>query len=362
MILTGFNAIHKSLNAKMVHFAGFEMPIQYPKGIIHEHKIVREKVGVFDVSHMGEFEVKGKDALAFVQKCTVNDASKLNPGCIQYSAMCYLDGGIVDDLLVYCINSEYYYLVVNGANVDKDFAWLESNKERFDIDFTNISNEINLLAVQGPKAIETLQKLTEVNLSEIVYYNFVQDKLAGLDMIISRTGYTGEVGFEIYFRGDVAVAEEIWNKIFKAGEEFGIEAVGLGCRDTLRLEKGYALYGNDIDQNTNTIEAGLGWITKLDKGTFNASDVLAKIKTENPHRRLVGFVVNAERFIARQGYKIYDGDKEIGFVTSGNLSPSLNFPVGMGYVDWNYRNVGTKIEISARGQKFEAEVKKMPLL
>jgi len=359
---TNFYNCHKKLNAKIVSFAGFEMPIQYPLGIMAEHKAVRDTVGVFDVSHMGEFEVKGKDALAFVQKVTVNDASKLTIGKIQYSAMCYEYGGIVDDLLVYNMGEDYFMLVVNGSNVDKDFAWLESNLSGFDVKLTNISDEINLLAIQGSKSLETLQKLTETNLSETEYYNFTIGQLSGIDMILSRTGYTGEIGYEIYFRGGEEVAEKIWNAIFEAGAEFNIQAIGLGARDTLRLEKGFALYGNDIDQTTNTIEAGLGWITKTDKGVFNGSELINTVKANNPHRKLVGFVVTADKFIARQGYKVFDGENEIGIVTSGNQSPSLNKAIGMAYVNWDFRNVGQKIEIEARGKKFEAIVSKMPLL
>lgn len=359
---TNFFDIHKRLNAKIVSFAGFEMPIQYPLGIIAEHKTVRESVGVFDVSHMGEFEVKGKDALAFVQKVTVNDASKLSSGKIQYSAMCYKDAGIVDDLLVYQIDENYYLLVVNGANIDKDFSWLQENLDGFDVTLTDISPEINLLAVQGPKTIETLQKLTDTNLSEITFYTFKIENFLGEEMILSRTGYTGEIGFELYFRGGVEVAEKVWNAIFDAGAEFGIQAIGLGARDTLRLEKGFMLYGNDIDQTTNTIESGLGWITKADKGDFNGIDVIKKVKAENPPRRLVGFVVDADKFIARHGYKIFSADKEIGIVTSGNQSPSLGKAIGMGYVEWDYKALGTMIEIEARGKKFPATITKMPLV
>lgn len=362
MRTTAFNDLHKQLGAKMVEFAGFEMPIQYPKGIIHEHKIVRSHVGVFDVTHMGEFEVRGKDALNFAQKVTVNDVSKLAPGCVQYSAMSKPDGGIVDDLLVYCIAPEFYMFVVNGANEEKDWAWVNQNTAGFDVELKNVSAEVNLLAVQGPESLKTLQKLTKENLSEIQYYNFIQGAIDGTDMIISRTGYTGELGFELYFRGAKDVAVKIWNAIFKAGEEFGIEAVGLGCRDTLRLEKGFCLYGNDIDETTNTIEAGLGWITKLAKGEFNGSDVIRKTKEENPSRRLVGFVVNAERFIPRHHYKVYADGEEIGHVTSGNISPSLEKPIGMAYVAWGKHTPGTKIEIEARGKFFPAEVTKIPFL
>lgn len=361
---TRFTDIHKSLNAKMVEFAGFIMPIQYPKGIIAEHNIVREKVGVFDVSHMGEFEVSGVDALAFVQKITTNDASKLKIGDVQYSAMCYNDGGIVDDLLVYRTGDTSYMLVVNGANEEKDWEWCNKNSSEFSLSLVNASDEINLLAVQGPASRNTLAKLTDVDISEesLKFYNFTTGKLAGYDMIISRTGYTGELGYEIYFRGDNSVSVDVWNKLFEAGKEYGIEPVGLGCRDTLRLEKGYCLYGNDIDNTTNPIEAGLGWITKLNKGLFNGSEVISKVKEDKPSRNLVGFVVAADKFIARHGYKIYNGDNEIGFVTSGNLSPTLNKAIGMGYVSSEFKVPGSIIEIEARGKKFNAEVIKLPFL
>jgi len=361
---TRFTQIHKDLSAKMVEFAGFTMPIQYPGGIISEHNIVREKVGVFDVSHMGEFEVNGPDALAFVQKITTNDASKLAHGGIQYSAMCYEDAGIVDDLLVYRVADDSFMLVVNGANIDKDWAWCVKNAEGMNLKLDNVSDDINLLAVQGPASRSTLQKLTDEDISEdtLKYYNFKFGKLAGIEMLISRTGYTGELGFELYFRGDDEVARLVWDKVFEAGAEFGIEHVGLGCRDTLRLEKGYCLYGKDIDQTTNPIEAGLGWITKLAKGEFNGSDVITKVKENKPSRHLVGFVVGADKFIARHGYKIFDGENEIGVVTSGNLSPTLNKAIGMGYVTPEFKNPGSKIEIEARGKKFVAEVIKLPFL
>lgn len=361
MKLTAFNSIHKALGAKMVEFAGFEMPIQYPKGIIHEHKLVRNAVGVFDVTHMGEFEVRGNDALAFLQKVTINDVSKLFQGKVQYSAFCYHDGGIVDDLLVYCMG-DYYMLVVNASNIEKDFVWLLDNIAGFDVQLTNISDEINLLAVQGPESLKTVQKLTETDLSSVEYYTFIPGKIGGVEMIISRTGYTGELGFELYFRSDIAGAEAVWNELFKAGEEFGIEAVGLGCRDTLRLEKGYCLYGNDIDATTNPIEAGLGWITKLNKGEFNAKAVIEKVKQDGPTRKLVGLLTESDKFIPRHGYKIFAGDKEIGIVTSGNLSPVLNKPIAMGYVAKEYIEIGTNIEIEARGKRFSAIVAKFPFV
>lgn len=362
MKVTIFNDLHKALGAKMVSFAGFEMPIQYPNGIIYEHKLVREKAGVFDVSHMGEFEVRGKDALAFVQKLTVNDVTKLEPGKIQYSAMCRPNGTIVDDLLVYNLDKDFYMLVVNGANIDKDWNWASENTKGLDVDLKNVSDDINLLAVQGPKSAEILQKITDTNMGEIEYYNFKIGKLAGNEMIISRTGYTGELGFELYFRADKATADHIWNEIFKAGKDFGLEAVGLGCRDTLRLEKCYMLYGNDIDDTTNPIEAGLGWITKVNKGDFNGKEVIVKVKEEKPKRKLVGFVPQADKFIPRHGYKIFKDGKEVGHVTSGNLSPTLNKAIGLGYVPSELKDPGTIIEIEARGKYFPAEVVKTPFL
>lgn len=362
MKFTRFNSLHNENNGKMVEFAGFVMPIQYPGGIIHEHKVVREKVGVFDVSHMGEFEIRGKDALAFVQHISVNDASKLAVGQAQYSALPYPDGGLVDDMLVYNCG-DYIMLVVNGANVEKDWNWVNSQKAGFDVELKDESDAINLLAVQGPDSLKTLQKLTETDLSLIEYYHFTFGKMAGYDAIISRTGYTGELGFEIYFRGDEKVAEDMWRKIFTAGAEFGIEPIGLGARDTLRLEKGYCLYGNDIDNTTNPIEAGLGWITKLAKGTFIGCEPIAKMKEDKPARKLVGFISDAEKFIPRHHYEIYsvDGEK-IGHVTSGNMSPSMNKAIGMGYVASAFAAAGTDIEIEARGKRFPAKVAKIPFL
>lgn len=364
MKLTRFNKIHKNYNAKMVEFAGYEMPIQYPMGIIAEHNLVRSKVGVFDVSHMGEFEVKGIDALAFVQKMTTNDASKLSIGHIQYSAMCFSDGGIVDDLLVYRLADDHFLMVVNGANIPKDWDWCIKNKGSMNCELIDSSDDYNLLAVQGPMSRNTIQKLTDVDLSEenLKFYTFTLGKLAGVDMIISRTGYTGELGYELYFKGNEQVAEDVWNKLFEAGNEYGIEPVGLGCRDTLRLEKGYCLYGNDIDETTNVLEAGLGWITKLGKGEFNGSAVIQKVKEDKPKRKLVGILPEAEKFIARHGYKIFVGDKEIGVVTSGNLSPTLDKPIAMGYVASEFKEIDTPIEIEARGKKWAAKVAKTPFV
>jgi aminomethyltransferase len=358
---TRFHLIHKQHGAKMVSFAGFEMPIQYPAGIIAEHMSVRKDIGVFDVSHMGEVEIRGPQALDYVQKISINDASKLVPNKAQYSAMCYADGGIIDDMLVYH-RGDHYMLVINGACAEKDIGWMHEQAQGMDVTVNDVSDEINLLAVQGPKSLEALQTLTDVNLSEIPYYGFADGNLAGLNMIISRTGYTGELGFELYFRGDEKVCEQIWNALFEAGASHGIQPVGLGARDTLRLEKGYCLYGNDINQETNPLEAGLGWITKLAKGSFNGSDAIAKVKAEGPSRKLIAFKVVAEKFIARQHYPIHHVGNPVGEVTSGNISPILNVGIGLGYVPTALAEPGTIIQISARGKEFDAEVVKLPFV
>lgn len=356
---TALNETHKKLGAKMVPFAGFEMPVYY-KGIVAEHNAVRESIGMFDVSHMGEVFVEGPNALDFVQKITVNDASRLTQGQAQYSAMCKPDGGIVDDLLVYKMGDERYLLVINGANIDKDFAWMRENAID-GAELTNASDDYTLLAVQGPRALDTLRKLTDTNLEEIEFYHFTEGELAGVPMIISRTGYTGELGFELYFSSDRQTSENVWNAVMEAGAEFGIEPVGLGARDTLRMEMGYCLYGNDITEETNTIEAGLGWITKLDKGEFNGRDALVKAKEENPARKLIAFKLE-ERGIPRQGYEISADGNRIGTVTSGTMSPSLGVGIGMGYVARDYAKSGTPISIVIRDKEIPASVQKMPLL
>ncbi len=360
---TAFHSLHIAAGAKMVHFAGFEMPIQYPTGIIEEHRTVRTGVGVFDVSHMGEFMVSGPQALDLVQQLTVNNASQLTIGQAQYSAMCRLNGGIVDDLLVYRLGDDHYMLVVNGANIDKDWAWVAENATQFpDARIVNDSDETHLLAVQGPKSLDVLQKLTDVNLSEVEFYTFRTGALAGVPMIISRTGYTGELGFELYFKGDETIAAQVVDALWSAGAEHGIAWIGLGARDSLRLEKGYCLYGNDIDETTNPIEAGLGWITKLKKGVFNGSEAIQAAKDAGPTRRLVGFVMKSEKLIPRPGYDIVSGGAVIGKVTSGSHSPGLGTGIGMGYVTVEHKEPGTAIEIAARGTTFAAEVAKVPFL
>lgn len=360
---TAFHSLHVEAGAKMVEFAGFHMPIQYPTGILEEHRIVRSGVGVFDVSHMGEFEVSGPDALVFIQSITINDASKLQPGKAQYSAMCKPDGGIIDDLLVYCFDATSYMLVVNGANISKDLEWVRSHAASFNsVTVNDVSNEINLLAVQGPQAIATLQKLTTVPLADLAYYSFVKGALAGVEMILSRTGYTGEPGFELYFRGNESVAHDVAAQLFAAGAEHGIAWIGLGARDTLRLEKGFCLYGNDIDESTNPIEAGLGWITKLAKGEFSGSAAIAAVKEQGATRKLVGFVMQTEKLLPRKDYPILCNGVVVGKVTSGGMSASLGTGIGMGYVTTECSAPGTPIEIGARNTTFPAEVRKVPFI
>jgi aminomethyltransferase len=357
---TAFYDIHRALNAKLVDFAGFEMPVQY-SGIIEEHTTVRTAVGLFDVSHMGEFEVAGPDALALVQRVTTNDAAKLSPGKAQYSAMCYEDGGIVDDLLVYC-RGEKYMLVVNAANIEKDFAWIGSHAGGLQAKLTNRSDEYSLLAVQGPRSLDTLRPLTKADLAAIVYYGFVEGEVAGVPCIISRTGYTGELGFELYFESSRSAGEKVWHAIMESGAQFGIRPIGLGARDTLRLEMGFCLYGNDIDKSTNPLEAGLGWITKLDKGEFIGKETLASVKQRGLKRKLVGFVVDAAKALPRHGYEIYGGEASAGVVTSGTISPVLEKGIGMGYVEASLSQPATAIQILVRSNHVGAHVVKLPFI
>lgn len=354
---TPFFSIHQKLGAKIVPFGGYEMPVQYA-GIMEEHKSVRHNVGVFDVSHMGEFFAQGPNALSFLQKITVNDVSKLIPGKAQYSAMCYENGGIVDDLLIYMLAEHSYMIVVNAANIDKDWEWMKSHCPP-DVSFENKSDETALLAIQGPKSLATLQKLTAVDLSSIPYYHFVRGTLAGVDMIISRTGYTGELGFEIYF--DVKHGGKIWNEIFDAGKEFNIAPIGLGARDTLRLEMGYCLYGNDIDQTTHPLEAGLGWITKLNKGDFIGKPALEKANAEGVKRKLVGMMLS-DKAVPRHGYQIVVNGAHSGTITSGTFSPSLEKGIAMGYVTAAHSEVGSKLQVDVRGKLLDAAVVPLPFL
>lgn len=355
---TKFYELHKKAGAKIVEFAGYEMPVQY-SSIIAEHKAVRDSVGVFDVSHMGEIFVEGSNALDFIQHITVNDASKLSPGKVQYSAMCYPDGGIVDDLLVYNIAEKKYMLVVNAANIEKDYNWMIENN-KFGVKINNLSDEYSLLAVQGPNSELVVQKLMD-NKIDLDYYHFKIDKVSGVEMIVSRTGYTGELGYELYFRGDEETAAYVWNELFKAGNEYDIQPTGLAARDSLRLEMGFCLYGNDIDENTNTIEAGLGWITKLNKDNFVGQKSLKKVKANGTDKKLVA-MISDDKFFPRKGYDIVDGDKKIGIITSGTVSPVLEKPIALGYIDSDYKKVGTEINISIRGKNFTAKVVKLPFV
>jgi aminomethyltransferase len=359
MQITAFNHIHKKLGAKMVEFAGFEMPIEY-SGIKDEHMTVRESVGVFDVSHMGEFWVKGPNALELVQRITTNDVAKLTVGQAQYSCFPNGKGGIVDDLLVYYFESNKYLLVVNAATIDKDWDWIVSQNTNGAI-LENASPAISQLAIQGPKATETLQKLTGINLSEIKYYTFVTGAIGGVnDVIISATGYTGSGGFELYFYNEFA--EQMWNVIFEAGAEFGIKPIGLAARDTLRLEMGYCLYGNDIDDTTSPIEAGLGWITKFNGHYFIDKDLLLMQSREGVQRKLRGFEM-IDRGIPRHDYELTDKDGNvIGRVTSGTMSPVLNKGIGMGYVNKAYSAIGTEVFVKIREKLLKAKVVKLPFI
>lgn len=353
---TALTHIHESLGAKMVPFAGYMMPVQY-EGINIEHETVRNGVGVFDVSHMGEFHLKGKNALALIQKVTSNDASVLVDGKIQYSCLPNNDGGIVDDLLVYRITEDHYFLVVNASNIEKDWNWISSHND-LGVEMTNVSDELSLLAVQGPKASQALQSLTDIDLAAMEYYTVKIGTFAGIDnVIVSATGYTGSGGFEIYFKNKDA--EHIWNSIFKAGEKFGIKPIGLAARDTLRLEMGFCLYGNDINDTTSPIEAGLGWITKFTKN-FTNFEALKKQKEEGVSKKLVAFEV-VEKAVPRHDYEIVnEAGENIGVVTSGTMSPSLKKGIGMGYVKTAYAKLGSQIFIQIRNKAIPATVVKLP--
>lgn len=353
---TALTSTHISLNAKMVPFAGYNMPVSYA-GVNAEHETVRNGVGVFDVSHMGEFLITGKNALELIQKISSNDASKLVDGKAQYSCLPNDRGGIVDDLLIYRFNAEKYLLVVNASNIEKDWNWI-SQHNTMDATMRDISEEYSLLAIQGPKAVEAMQPLTQVDLTNIKFYTFEVAEFAGVEnVIISATGYTGSGGFEIYVKNEDA--QQLWDKVFEAGADFGIKPIGLAARDTLRLEMGFCLYGNDIDDTTSPIEAGLGWITKFTKDFIN-SEALKKQKEQGPERKLVGFELD-DRGIPRQGYDIVDNNgRIIGVVTSGTMSPSLEKGIGMGYVPTELAAPGNKIHIQVRKRTLPATVVKLP--
>ncbi len=347
---------HIALGAKMVPFAGYLMPVSY-SGLNDEHLTVRNAAGVFDVSHMGEFILKGENALDLIQRVTSNDASMLTDGKVQYSCLPNENGGIVDDLLVYRIDEKSYILVVNASNIEKDWAWIQKFNTK-NVEMHNISDKTSLLAVQGPKAILALQKLTDINLSEIPYYSFKKGRFNGIDnVVVSNTGYTGAGGFEIYFEN--SVAEKMWDGIFEAGAEYGIKPIGLGARDTLRLEMGFCLYGNDIDDTTSPMEAGLGWITKFTKEFTNKAALLEQ-KEKGVSKKLVGFEM-IERGIPRHDYPIADASGNIiGKVTSGTQSPSLNKAIGMGYVPTALSKVDSEVFVIIRDKPVKAKVVKVP--
>ncbi|RIA09618.1 aminomethyltransferase [Flavobacteriaceae bacterium MAR_2010_72] len=353
---TALTETHIALGAKMVTFAGYNMPVQY-EGVNAEHETVRTGVGVFDVSHMGEFLIEGPHALELIQKVTSNDASKLTIGKAQYSCLPNEDGGIVDDLIVYRIKEETYLLVVNASNIEKDWNWI-SSKNDVGATMRDLSDDYSLLAIQGPKAVEAMQSLSSHDLSAINFYNFIVGDFAGIEhVIISATGYTGSGGFEIYCKN--SEVKQIWDRVFEAGAAYNIKPIGLAARDTLRLEMGYCLYGNDIDDTTSPIEAGLGWITKFTK-EFTNSEALADEKQRGPKRKLIAFELD-ERGIPRHGYDIVDGQgSKIGEVTSGTMSPSLNKGIGLGYVPTIFSEVGSKINIQIRKNAIPATVVKLP--
>lgn len=359
MKTTSLNAKHRELGAKMVPFAGFDMPVQY-SGLIDEHFAVRERVGLFDVSHMGQFYVEGPEALDLLQKVTTNDVSKLTDGQAQYSCLPNEEGGIVDDLIVYKMADEKYFVVVNASNIDKDWDHINKYKGDYNVTLRNVSDETSLIAIQGPKATETLQKLTDTDLASIPYYHFTVGTVAGVaDVIISNTGYTGSGGFELYFANEDAI--KIWDALMDAGEDFDILPCGLGARDTLRLEKGFCLYGNDLSDTTSPIEAGLGWITKFTKD-FVSRELFESQKVNGPERKLVGFEMQ-EKAIPRHDYKVVDAEgKEIGVVTSGTMSPMKKIGIGMAYVKKGHNKVGSEIFIQIRNKNIPATVVKMPFV
>ena len=351
---TPFYDLHLTHNAKMAEFAGYLMPIQY-RGIVEEHKKVRSSVGIFDLSHMGEFLVKGKDSQPFLQKVTVNDVNKIQTWQVQYTCMCCPEGGIVDDLLIYRL-PDYWMLVVNASNIEKDFAWLRQNRSG-DLTLENVSDQTALLAIQGPQAERVLSKMTDYNLSQLKFYWAAQGKFDDEKILFSRTGYTGEDGFELYL--SPAQAHRMWNQALQAGQEAEAEPIGLGARDSLRLEMKYMLYGNDIDKTTNPLEAGLGWIVKLDKGDFIGRDAILKVKQNGLTRRLVSFEM-LEKAFPRQYYAITKAEAKIGEVTSGVFSPSLEKGIGLGYVPVGRSEVGSRFEIQSRDRFYPAVAVKPP--
>ena len=352
---TPLSSVHEELGARMIDFSGWYMPVQY-SSIINEHKNVREKAGLFDLFHMGEFWLEGPDALKNIQKIVTQDAEALSDRQIAYSPMCRPDGTIIDDLLIYRWNSEKFMLVVNASNIEKDYKWIESQLEG-SVSLYDASVETGLIAIQGPNAQEILQKLTRQKLKPVKFYWFTTGKVAGVDSIISRTGYTGEDGFEIYY--PAGESEKLWKALMEAGKDLGLEAIGLGARDTLRLEARLALYGNDIHDQTTPIEANLNWTVKFAKGEFTGSKVLKEQKENGVEKTLVGFELGKGP-AARNGYKIFKDKKEIGVVTSGTMSPSLKKNIGLGYVPPKFKEIGTKFDVEIRGKYYPATIVETP--
>lgn len=352
---TALYDVHKGMGARLIPFGGWEMPVEY-SGIAKEHTAVRTTAGLFDVSHMGEFEIRGPQALDLLQSVTSNDASKLADGQAQYSALPYPEGTVVDDLLIYRHNAQHFLVVVNAGNIAKDFEWITSHN-RFSATVENISDRLSLLAVQGPKALQILQRLTSVPLESIAYYHFVRGRVFEVDTIISRTGYTGEDGFEIYFSPEHS--ERIWNALLQSGSGDGLVPAGLGARNTLRLEAKMLLYGNDMDETTTLLEAGLGWIVKLDKGPFVGREALQEQKRQGVQRKLVGFEMLG-RDIAREHYPALIDGREVGHVTSGSPSITLKKNIGLVYLPSSSSEVGTKFQVSVRGRMCDAQVVQTP--
>ena len=352
---TPLRDVHVKAGAKMVPFGGWDMPVQYT-GIIDEHRTVRRAVGLFDISHMGEFEVRGPDALAAVQRLCTNDVSTLELGQVQYAALCYPEGGIVDDLTIYRMAPDRFMLVVNASNIDKDWTWVTSHSEGR-AEWRDVSEETALLAVQGPRAESLVGRLADRDVSGIGYYRFATGAVAGVPAVISRTGYTGEDGFELYIAA--SQAERLWSALIEAGRPDGLQPIGLGARDTLRLEMKYALYGNDIDQTTNPLEAGLGWVVKPAKGDFIGRETIEALRARGVARRLVGFEM-AERAVPRHGYRLMVGGAPVGVVTSGSFGPSVERSIGMGYVPAAQAAIGSELTVEIRGATHAARVVKTP--
>jgi aminomethyltransferase len=358
---TPLNQVHRELGARMVDFGGWDMPVQY-SGVIEEHLAVRQTAGLFDVSHMGEVEVRGANALAFIQHLTINDASKLVDGQVQYSAICYPEGGVVDDVTLYRFSGSHFLFCVNASNTDKDFAWMQqvlAEAAMADVSLVNRSDEFAQIALQGPQAEKVLSALTDFPLADLVYYHFCEGEVAGVKMIVSRTGYTGEDGFELYLPASAAV--EIWQKLMTAGAPHGLLPIGLGARDTLRLEKGYALYGHELSREITPLEAGLAWITKLDKDAFVGKSALVVQKANGLPRRRVALLMQ-ERGIPREGYPVFSGDREVGVVTSGTMSPTLKVGIALALVEPDSAGVDSDLEVAIRNRRMRGKVVRPPFV